>query len=173
MIPVPTFILGIDPGLHGALAFYEPHSGDLVIADVPTVNVKENGALKTKPDIYSLGILLDHWRPLIRFAVIEKVSAMPGQGVTSCFNFGDVYGVLRGAVAANIIPMHDVRPVEWKRALRLKGGKENKDESRQLASKIAPHHASKWGLKKHDGRAEAFLLAWYGEKYLEHPKTTT
>lgn len=166
-LPVPTFILGVDPGLHGALAFYEPHTGDLVVVDTPIHHVRENGATKTKPDIYSLGILLDHWRPLVKFAVIEKVSAMPGQGVTSCFNFGDVYGVLRGAIAANIIPIRDVRPTEWKRVMRLPGGKDNKDESRALASKLMPRHAQKWNLKKHDGRAEAALLAWYGNKYLQ------
>lgn len=163
----PTFILGVDPGLSGALAFYEPETGDLVVVDTPILTIKEGGKLKSKPDVYALGILLDHWRPLIKYAVVEKVSAMPEQGVTSSFNFGDVFGVVRGAIAANIIPMHMIQAREWKGVMKLPGGKANKDESRALASKLMPRHAGRWNLKKHDGRAEAALLAWYGHKYLK------
>lgn len=165
-LPRPTFILGVDPGLSGALAFYEPDTGDLVIVDVPTHTVRENSSTKTKPDIYALGLLLDTWRPLIRYAVVEKVNSMPKQGVTSAFNFGHVVGVLHGAVAANIIPMHLVEARAWKKVMRLRGGKEHKDESRALASKLMPRHADKWKLSKHHDRAEAALLAWYGSKHL-------
>lgn len=167
-LPAPTFILGVDPGLSGALAFYEPTSGDLVVVDTPVLHVKEGGSMKAKPDTYSIGILLDQWRPLVRFCVIERVHSMPKQGVASSFNFGDAFGVVRGAIAANLIPMQYVEPREWKAALRLRGGKENKDASRELASKLMPKHADKWRLKGHDGRAEATLLAWYGHKYINY-----
>lgn len=160
----PSFILGIDPGLSGALAFYEPPTGDLIVVDTPVKSARIGGKLKFVPDPESLGILLDHWRPLIQFAVIERVHAMPKQGVTSSFNFGDVFGLVRGSVHANIIPVHYVEPSVWKRAYGLTGGKDNKRESLAKATKLFPKHADKWTLRKHDGRAEAAILAHFGSR---------
>jgi crossover junction endodeoxyribonuclease RuvC len=87
---------------------------------------------------------------------------MPAQGITSAFNFGFTTGVLHGALAGNQIPMVLVPPSVWKRAYGLIG--QDKDASRLAASRLAPAFAQHWPLKKHDGRAEAFLLAHYGSQ---------
>lgn len=151
-------ILGIDPGLSGALALW--NGTTLSVFDVPTIARKVNGKTKQQVDAYQLGNWLDIHRVSIRFAIIEQVNAMPAQGVTSSFNFGYTAGVIQGAVAANQIPMRLVVPSVWKRAFGLIG--QDKDASRAAASRLAPKHAEHWPLKKHDGRAEAFLLAFYG-----------
>jgi hypothetical protein len=148
--------LGIDPGLRGALALYSP--GELTVFDVPTIRVSK----KDRVDAYQLGNWLDLHRNTIKRAVIELVSAMPKQGVTSSFNFGFVTGVLHGLLAGNQIPMVTVPAVVWKRHFGLIG--QDKDASRMAASRIAPAFAHHWTRKKDDGRAEAFLLALYGEK---------
>lgn len=154
------YILGIDPGLSGAMALYADDYA--LIIDIPTISVKINNSTKRQIDAYQLGNWLDIRRNQISKAVIESVSAMPQQGVTSTFNFGFTAGVIQGAVAANAIPMVLVRPNVWKRAFGLLG--QDKDASRATASRIAPHAAHNWPLKKHDGRAESFLLAVYGSK---------
>lgn len=151
-------ILGIDPGVSGALALYDPTAHTLVVMDVPTITVSK----KQRIDSYQVGQFMDLHRASIRFAVIEQVGAMPKQGVTSSFNFGFTTGVLHGALAGNAIPMRTVIPGVWKRAFGLIG--QEKDASRQAASRIAPQFAHHWPLKKHADRAEAFLLAYYGSK---------
>ena len=151
-------ILGIDPGLSGALCLYEhPHA---TIIDIPTIEVKTNNSTKRQVDLYQLGNWLDLHRNQISKAVIEHVGSMPAQGVTSSFNFGFTAGAIQGAVAANQIPVVLVRPNIWKKHFGLIG--QTKDASRAAASRIAPQHTHLWPLKKHDGRAEAFLLAVYG-----------
>lgn len=153
-------ILGIDPGLHGALALFD--GTELTLFDMPLHQVNVNGSKKSSIDLYQLGNWLDLHRNRIRTAVIEQVGAMPKQGVTSSFNFGFTAGAIQGAVAANQIPMVLVRPNIWKRGFGLLG--QDKDASRAAASRLAPQHASHWPLKKHVDRAEAFLLAYYGTK---------
>lgn len=151
-----TGFLGIDPGLHGALALYD--GTELTLFDVPTITVSK----KQKIDAYQLGNWLDLHRNRIARAVIEQVGAMPKQGVTSSFNFGFTTGCLHGLLAGNQIPMVTVLPMMWKRHFGLIG--QDKDASRMAASRLAPQFAHQWPLKKHDGRAEAFLMAYYGSK---------
>lgn len=153
--------LGIDPGLRGALALYSP-PGELVLLDVPTISRKVGKSTKQQIDAYQLGNWLDLHRNLIKRAIIEQVGSMPAQGITSAFNFGFTTGCLHGLLAGNAIPMLTVVPQAWKRAFGLIG--QDKDASRQAASRIAPQFAHHWPLKKHDGRAEAFLMAYYGSK---------
>lgn len=153
-------VLGIDPGLSGACVLLNSQS--IVVFDMPTHTVKVNGATKRQIDLYQLGNWLDIHRAGVSRAVIELVGSMPKQGVTSSFNFGFTAGAIQGAVAANQIPMVLVRPNIWKRAFGLIG--QDKDASRAAASRLAPQWAGNWSLAKHDGRAEAFLLAYYGSK---------
>lgn len=160
MRPAADCILGVDPGISGALVTWDGSS--IRLLDVPTIKVKVGKSLKSRIDAYALGNWLDLHRNAIRFAVIEQVGAMPKQGVTSSFNFGFTTGVLHGALAGNAIPMRTVVPGVWKRAFGLIG--QPKDASRQAASRLAPQFSHYWARAKDDGRAEAFLLAIYGGK---------
>lgn len=162
-----NLILGVDPGLSGALALYDPLTGALDIHDMPTHTVKVSKSLKRRLDLYQLGMLMDSYRSHIRHALIEEVGAMPGQGVSSMFAFGFAAGAVQSVVAANLIPMTLIRPQVWKRSMGLT---QSKDDSRRKASMIAPQHCHLWARAKDDGRAEAFLLAWYGAHVL--PKTS-
>lgn len=154
-------ILGVDPGLHGALAVIGADYAD--VTDVPTNVRRVNNKDKNQIDPYRLAVWLEIHRPRIMFAVIEQVGTMPSQGVTSAFNFGFTTGVLHGLVAACGIPIRTVSPQVWKRKFGLLG--QDKDASRGEASRRFPKHAHLWPLKKHDGRAEAILLALYGQMW--------
>lgn len=157
-----TGYLGIDPGLNGAIVFHGP--GATHIFDVPTVKRKVNGRTKSQIEPYAAARFIDMIRPDVKCAIIEQVNAMPAQGVTSSFNFGYVAGCMLGLVAANLIPIHTVTPAVWKRHFGLIG--QDKDASRSAASRLAPNLSQHWALAKHDGRAEAFLLAVYGSKVI-------
>ncbi len=154
--------LGIDPGLKGALVLYRPGT-DLIVFDVPTISRKVGKSIKPQIDAYQIGNWLDLYRQIIKRAIIEQVGSMPEQGITSAFNFGFTTGCLHGLLAGNKIPMATVLPQVWKRAYGLIG--QDKDASRQAASRLAPQYAHHWPLKKHDGRAEAFLMALFGSQH--------
>jgi hypothetical protein len=148
-----TCILGIDPGLSGALAFYFPHEPNLIGAeDVPVAGNEIDAATLTRR--------LEQMRRTM--AVIEMVNAMPKQGVSSTFKFGQAYGTVRGVVTAMGIPVHLVTPAMWKRHFRLDADKER---ARALALRLWPTSAH-FGRKKDHGRAEAALIARYGSEVL-------
>jgi len=159
-----TAILGIDPGLSGAFVIYTEgdHYAAVTVFDTPTIEVRVGKATKRQLDVHQLGNWLGSHCDRIRFAVIERVGPMPAQGVTSSFNFGFSTGAIHGALAAYQIQVQLVSPQMWKKQFGLIG--QDKDASRQAASRLAPQFAENWPLKKHDGRAEAFLLALYGRK---------
>lgn len=157
-----TVILGIDPGLSGALAFYNPETGFLSIADMPTI--KSGGAKgKNEIDRTALARLIDAEAKRVTHCFLEKVGTRPGEGAAGAFSFGTGYGMLLGILAANFVPLSLVTPAVWKKAMGCTGDKE---QSRARASDILPRHADKWPLKKHDGRAEAAVLAVYGARHL-------
>lgn len=146
-------ILGIDPGLSGAIAFYWPSEPNLVTAeDVPVVG--------SEIDAATLAQRIGQMCPTM--AVIETVGAMPRQGVSSMFRFGMAAGVVRGIVSALGVPTHLVAPTVWKRHFRLS---KDKEEARALALRLWPQ-AECFSRKKHHGRAEAALLARYGAEVL-------
>lgn len=152
-------ILGIDPGLGGALAFFWPHTDDCEIVDTPTHVITVGGSKKRVLDLQQYALLIRHRAEHIRLAVIEDVHAMPKQGVTSSFTFGFLAGAAQAICAAYSLPIHLVKPSAWKREMGLTS---DKDMSRRKASQMFPQHAGLWPNKGHDGRAEALLLAWYG-----------
>lgn len=154
----PTLVLGIDPGLTGAIALYDMSSNLVAsVADMPTHNINK----KNHIDSVQLAMMVDTYSKQIKFAVIEDVSSAPNQGVVSVFTFGKVFGIAMGIVAANYIPMFLVRPAVWKSAMGLT---HDKDLSRKKASQLFPREAYRWQRKKDDGRAEALLLAVFGAK---------
>ena len=157
---VNAWILGVDPGLSGAMAML--NKGAVDVFDIPTTTRTVNKKEKRQIDPYQLSAWLEIQRPLIKFAVVEQVGTMPGQGVTSAFNFGFTTGCIHGIIAACGIEIRTVPPQVWKRKYGLLG--QNKDASRGEASRRFPQFTHLWQLKKHDGRAEAALLALYGSE---------
>lgn len=156
-----TLILGIDPGLSGALAYYDPALEMVAdVFDMPVHKIKGKDHL----DLYLLSQIVDSRSASTKAAFIEQVSAMPKQGVSSTFRFGFAAGVVNGVVAANMVPIVNVTPTVWKRAMGLTN---DKDASRRLASHMFPRQSKLWARVKDADRAEAVLLAVYGSRILE------
>lgn len=146
-------IMSCDPGNTGALAVFE--DGDLTeIHDMPTM-AKLVGKGITVDAVSLSQIITDD----IDHFYVEQVSAMPKQGVTSTFNFGYSTGIIHGIVAARMIPMSLVRPVDWKRYCGLV--KKDKDAARSFALQKYPHFVSSLGRKKDIGRADAICIGHY------------
>lgn len=145
--------IGIDPGLSGAVACLDGDS--YTVADIPTI-AKGSGVVKSEINAAGLYELLKRVAPGERVAALERVNAMPGQGVASVFSLGDSFGACRSVLACAGIATTYVTPVEWKRYYKLSSDKE---EARALAVKLFP--AAELHLKKHIDRAEALLIANY------------
>jgi hypothetical protein len=139
-------ILGIDPGVHGGVAFL--YSGHVTADDIPVVG--------GEVDVDALVRRVREMRP--RLAIIERAGAMPQQGVSSTFKYGVAYGALRTVVALCNIPYQLVTPAKWKNYFRLDADKE---KSRALAIQLWPGGGF-FSRKKDHGRAEAALIARYG-----------
>lgn len=150
-------VIGIDPGVSGAVAFY--NGTDMAVRDLPAVKA----AKATSLDVTALARMLDGINETCAHVFIERVSAMPKQGVASSFNFGRSFGELHGLVAAQFVPVTLVPPQTWKKVL---GVPREKDGARLRASQLLPRASDQWPLKKHDGRAEAALIALYGWRHL-------
>jgi crossover junction endodeoxyribonuclease RuvC len=154
---VPEMIVGIDPGLSGAMFFMVPGDSTGEAIDLPVHVLTRGGKQKRELDIVQLIQILALRRLTHAFA--EQVGAMPGQGVSSTFAFGKTFGIILGVIAARSIPLTLVPPVRWKRAM---GVTKSKDGCRARASQLLPEAAHQWPLRRHDGRAEAALIALYG-----------
>ena len=141
-------ICAIDPGLTGAVAFYFPEQDAISVYDMPVVDKDVDAA--------SLAEMLRRLKP--DFAVVEKVSSRPGEGVSSAFKFGGVYGIVRGVIAALGVPMRLVTPQRWKKSMGLDADKE---KSRAMALRKWPSRSELFARKKDHGRAEAALLGLY------------
>ena len=150
-------ILGIDPGASGGIAFFSMQRGLLSIFDMPTVEVKRGGKNKREVSAAMLNAIIGARD--IDAAFVEKVGAMPGQGVSSMFQFGRSVGMIEGVLAALEIPTNYVTPQVWQKAVGARGGK---DASRARAAELFPAYAANFTRKKDDGRADAALIAWYG-----------
>lgn len=152
-----TFVVGIDPGIQGGIAFLSEDLKDIAVYDTPTITAAATG--KNSVDVRALLRIMRERYTMVSHAYIEQVSARPGQGVTSMFNFGMTYGSTLAVLVAMGIPYTLVTPGRWKKALNVPAAK---DGSIARANQLLPQHAERWPLKKHDGRAEAALLALYG-----------
>jgi crossover junction endodeoxyribonuclease RuvC len=150
-----TFAIGIDPGLSGAIALLR--NGEYAeVWDMPTMG--RGTGNKQQVNAAEVARILRECPPCT--AWIELVGAMPGQGVSSMFNFGKAAGAVMGALAALRFPMAEVTPQRWKREFGLIG--KEKDIARTVAQQLMP--AAPLSLKKHGGRADALLIALYGER---------
>ena len=151
-------IIGIDPGITGAICFFENGEVKDIIEMTNMADGKKNKRQINGPQIYNeiLSRIKDIPKKDIS-VVIEQVSAMPGQGVTSMFNFGQSFGVIKGICSAMQLSMHFVRPAKWKKYFGLI--KSEKDASRTKVIEIFPYISSKLSRKKDSNKADAILIA--------------
>jgi len=158
-------IIGIDPGISGSICFFE--DGKILdVIEMPTMNEgKKNKRQVNGAQIYNE--ITDRINKLQRQdvrVVVEQVSAMPGQGVTSMFNFGQSFGIIKGICSAMQLPLYFVRPAKWKKYFNLI--KSEKDASRTRAIEIFPYFSSQLSKKKDSNKADAILIAsFYHETY--------
>lgn len=153
-------VAGVDPGLTGAIAILDTTSDELVICDMPTIELpKSKGrARQVSPQLLA-DVIAGRG---ITHAVVEKVNAMPGQGVTGMFSLGRSLGVVEGVLAAYEVPTTLVSPQTWQKSYGLKGKKVDADAARHKAMQLFPGQASLFSRKKDDGRADAALIVrWY------------
>ncbi len=158
-------IIGIDPGVSGSICFFK--DGKILdVVEMPTMNEgKKNKKQVNGAQIFNeiTKRIKDNSDTNIR-VVIEHVTAMPGQGVTSMFNFGQSFGILKGICSAMQIPMFFVRPAKWKKYFNLINSE--KDASRTRAIEIFPYFSSQLSKKKDSNKADAILIAsFYYETY--------
>ena len=150
-------IIGIDPGISGSICFFK----DGRILEVIEMPVMTEGK-KNKKQVIGAQIYNEFLKRInkkedeIR-VVIEQVSAMPGQGVTSMFNFGQSFGILKGICSAMQLPMFFVRPAKWKKYFNLINSQ--KDASRTRAIEIFPYFSTQLSKKKDSNKADAILIA--------------
>jgi len=158
-------IIGIDPGISGAICFFE--NGEVKeILDMPNMaDGKKNKRQINGPQIYNeISKRITNIPKKEVIVVIEQVSAMPGQGVTSMFNFGQSFGVLKGICSAMQLSMRFVRPAKWKKYFNLI--KTEKDASRTKVIEIFPYISSQLSRKKDSNKADAILIAsFYNSTY--------
>ena len=151
-------IFGIDPGVSGAISVLE-NKKVIEVFDMPTmIDGKKNKRQVNGSQVTNIikEQLKDKEEVVI---VVEQVNAMPGQGVTSMFNFGQSFGVIKGICSALRLPIYFVRPTKWKKHLNLI--KTNKDASRTKVIEVYPEISSKLSKKKDSNKADAILIARY------------
>ena len=148
---------GIDPGLNGALVLLDTSVQELSVFPMPTLATKKNKR-EVMPFMIADILLKDTQAPV----VLEQVSARPGQGTVSMFNFGKSYGMVFGVVAGLQMRISTVTPQQWKKDLKVQKGK---DAARARAMELYPHYSDQFVLKKDDGKAEAALIATWGSSF--------
>ena len=158
-------IIGIDPGISGSICFFQ----DGKILDVIEMPTMTDGK-KNKRQVNGSQIYNEIFKRIKQIdtkdikVIIEQVSAMPGQGVTSMFNFGQSFGILKGICSAMQLSMYFVRPAKWKKYFNLINSE--KDASRTKAIEIFPYFSANLAKKKDSNKADAILIAsYYYETY--------
>ena len=160
-------IIGIDPGISGSICFFE-NGKILEVVEMPTMtDGKKNKRQVNGAQIYNeiLKRINKNDKQNVR-AIIEHVSAMPGQGVTSMFNFGQSFGILKGICSAMQLPLYFVRPAKWKKYFNLINSE--KDASRTRAIEIFPYFSSNLSKKKDSNKADAILIASFYYETFKH-----
>ena len=151
-------IIGIDPGISGSISFFD--DGKILdVVEMPTmIEGKKNKRQVNGSQIYNeISKRIRNLDKKNVRVIIEQVSAMPGQGVTSMFNFGQSFGILKGICSAMHLPVYYVRPAKWKKYFNLINSE--KDASRTRAIEIFPYFSSQLSKKKDNNKADAILIA--------------
>ena len=160
-------IVGIDPGIAGAICFFS--NGNVIdVIDMPIMpEGKKNKKQVNGRQIFNeIKLIKSKFLNENISVVVEQVSAMPGQGVTSMFNFGQSFGVIKGICSAMELPIYYVRPAKWKKYFNLI--KSEKDASRTKAIEMFPKISHKLSRKKDNNKAEAILIAQFFENTREN-----
>jgi crossover junction endodeoxyribonuclease RuvC len=153
-----VIIFGIDPGVSGAISVLE-NKKVIEVFEMPTmIDGKKNKKQVNGSQVTNIikGRLKDNKEVIV---VVEHVNAMPGQGVTSMFNFGQSFGIIKGICSALSLPIYFVRPTKWKKHFNLI--KTNKDASRTKVIEAYPEISSKLSRKKDSNKADAILISRY------------
>ncbi len=149
-------IFGIDPGIAGAIAVLD----DKKIVDAKDLPTMSEGK-KNKRQLNSANLSQYISSNIVDFnetvVVVEQVNAMPGQGVTSMFNFGQTFGAIKGITATLKLPIFFVRPSKWKKHFELINS--SKDASRRKVIEMYPSFAEKLSKKKDVNKSDAILIA--------------
>ena len=163
-------IIGIDPGLSGAIAILENN----IVLNIFEIPVMSEGK-KNKRQLNS-AMLVNLLKENINndeevVVVVEQVNAMPGQGVTSMFNFGQTFGAIKGICAALELPIYFVRPSKWKKYFELINS--SKDASRTKAIEMYPKLSNQLSKKKDVNKSDAILIARFfsDNRLIEENKT--
>ena len=152
------FIIGIDPGISGAICFFENGQVKEIINMPVMADGKKNKRQINGPQTYNEILKrINNYPKKDIIVVIEQVSAMPGQGVTSMFNFGQSFGVIKGICSAMQLSMFFIRPAKWKKYFGLI--KTEKDASRTKVIEIFPYISSQLSRKKDSNKADSVLIA--------------
>ena len=150
-------IIGIDPGISGSICFFKD-GRILEVIEMPVMTEgKKNKKQVNGAQIYNEFLKRINKKEDEIRVVIEQVSAMPGQGVTSMFNFGQSFGILKGICSAMQLPMFFVRPTKWKKYFNLINSQ--KDASRTRAIEIFPYFSTQLSKKRDSNKADAILIA--------------
>lgn len=162
-MPEKQTIIGVDPGYSGALvvleigAYSTPRIAEII--DMPLVKVRKKNEINI-PALSNLIQKQNIFRPHPVTAWVERVHAMPKQGVSSMFRFGQAYGIILGLLWAHQIPVTLVTPQEWKKTFKMSGT--GKDTSRMLASQYFSDYTGAFKRKMDAGRSDAALIALHG-----------
>ena len=160
-------IIGIDPGIAGAICFFS--DGKIIdVIDMPTMaDGKKNKKQVNGRQIFNeISNLKSKYINEPVSVVVEQVSAMPGQGVTSMFNFGQSFGIIKGICSAMELPIYYVRPAKWKKYFNLINSE--KDASRTKVIEMFPKISHRLSRKKDNNKADAILIAQFFENTREN-----
>ena len=159
-------IIGIDPGISGAICFFE--KGKVKdIMDMPTMSEgkKNKKQINGRQIFTEISLRIKSYSKEEISVVVEQVSAMPGQGVTSMFNFGQSFGLIKGICFAMELPIFYVRPTKWKKYFDLINSA--KDASRTKVIEMFPQISHLLSKKKDSNKADAILIASFFDKNRE------
>ena len=153
-------IIGIDPGISGSICFLQDGTIKDVVEMPTMIEGKKNKKQVNGSQIFNeISEKIKNMDKKNIKVVIEHVTAMPGQGVTSMFNFGQSFGILKGICSAMQLSVYFVRPAKWKKYFNLINSE--KDASRTRAIEIFPYYSSHLSRKKDSNKADAILIASY------------
>jgi len=158
-------IIGIDPGLNGAIAILEDNKVKTMF-EMPVMSEgkKNKRQLNSAQLVKLIKDNIDNIEETV--IIVEQVNAMPGQGVTSMFNFGQTFGAIKGICAALSLPIFFVRPAKWKKHFELINS--SKDASRTKAIEMYPSISDQLSKKKDVNKSDAILIArFYSETRLQ------
>lgn len=155
-----TVIIGIDPGLKGAICVHRGPD-NIEVFDMPTVSLIVNGKARNMVDPYQFRDIIINAGPC-NMVVLEKLSTRPGESPIAALSYGIGFGQMIGVLVALERPYTTVTPQEWTKVLRVGA---DKDLHRLVAMQNFPHAADLFKRKKDDGRADAALIAHWASRH--------